>query len=83
MKLIAKRNMRYMTRMLRAGDPFVAPDSDARVLIAVGRANKDEGEPVVDPESEIRQLRAQYQQKFGRRPWMAWDESKIRAKLAE
>lgn len=38
MNLIAKRNMTYSTRRLLAGEVFTAPTSDARVLIALKKA---------------------------------------------
>jgi len=36
--LIANRNMTYATRRLKAGEPFVAPERDARLLVKLGRA---------------------------------------------
>lgn len=39
-RLIATKNMSYATRALRAGDEFNASPSDARILIALGRASE-------------------------------------------
>jgi hypothetical protein len=33
--------------------------------------------------SEINQLRADYRDRFGKKPYMAWDEATLREKLAE
>ena len=39
-RLIATKDLSYATRALKAGDPFTASHSDARVLIALGRARE-------------------------------------------
>lgn len=38
MELVAKRSMTYATRRLLPGDRFTAPNSDARVLVAIKKA---------------------------------------------
>ncbi len=44
MKLVASRPLTYATRRLLPGDPFVADDRVARVLIAAKKARKDTGD---------------------------------------
>lgn len=39
MKLIASKPFRYASRALVAGEPFEAQRSDARALVAIGRAS--------------------------------------------
>lgn len=43
--LIANRPMTYATRRLKAGDSFVASESDARILTKLGRAS-EQPEPI-------------------------------------
>ena len=38
MELMAKKSMTYATRRLSPGDRFTAPTSDAKVLIAIKKA---------------------------------------------
>jgi hypothetical protein len=38
MKMIAKTAMRYATRSLKAGDAFEAGPTEAKVLVAIGKA---------------------------------------------
>jgi hypothetical protein len=38
MKMIAKTAMRYATRSLKAGDAFEAGSTEAKVLVAIGKA---------------------------------------------
>lgn len=38
MKMIAKTAMRYATRSLKAGDTFEAGPTEAKVLVAIGKA---------------------------------------------
>lgn len=86
MRLIALKSMRYATRDLRAGDAFEANRRDARVLIAARRAKAEQEAPAAPapaPVSEIAALRQEYQAKFGKRPFMGWDEDDLRAKLAD
>lgn len=98
MVLIAKRDMRYGTRRLKAGDYFEASKRDAKVLAAVKRADYAPGNRMPSnvppiPEGlkkqveqqdgeEIKGLREQYASKFGKRPYMGWDAETIRQKLA-
>jgi len=85
-KMIAQSSMRYNTRRLVAGEEFEARPRDARVLAAVGKA-RPAAEPQVrypamPPHDEITLLRAEYQRRFGKRPFMGWDEAQLREKLA-
>ena len=86
MRLIALKSMRYATRDLRAGDAFEASGRDARVLVATRRARVEHETPDTPspaPVPEIHALRQQYQAKFGKRPFMGWDEDDLRSKLAD
>lgn len=110
-QMVARRDMRYGTRRLKAGDSFEATRADARILTAVKRA-----EPYVRPTADIpaipeklkaraaasvtqapvppaiqdqtesddrAPLRAEYQAKFGKKPFHGWDADTLKAKLAE
>lgn len=83
--MIATKDLTYATRRLKADDAFEASRSDARVLTALGRARLVEGEvkkPAPAPADERDALRAAYQTKVGKRPFMGWDADTLRAKIA-
>ena len=77
-----KKNSGYMDRALRARDPRFA-----RVLSKLGYGRRDmQAAPVaVAPpkHDEITLLRAEYERVIGKRPFMGWDEYKLREKIAE
>lgn len=83
-KMIAQSNMSYGTRRLRAGDSFeVHDDRHATALEAVGKARSvGVRHPKVPPHDAVTMLRAEYQRRFGKRPFMGWDEAELRQKLA-
>lgn len=83
--MIATKDLTYATRRLKADDAFEASRSDARVLTALGRGRLVEGEvkkPASAPADERDALRAAYQNKVGKRPFMGWDADTLRAKIA-
>ena len=78
-----KKNSGYMDRALRANDPRFA-----RVLSKLGYERRDmqasEAPPVATPKhDEITLLRAEYDRLYRKRPFMGWDEAKLREKIAE
>jgi hypothetical protein len=75
--------MTYGTRRLIAGDTFEASRSDARVLIALGKARPVEalGSSEESAETETASLRDEYERLFGRRPYGGWDDAKLREKI--
>jgi hypothetical protein len=85
------RTGRYGTRMLTAGEPTLVSAPLAREMIALGRAtleklvqfdhNKGAGSLKQDGD-EIAALRAEYIEKFGRRPFYGWDADTLREKIA-
>lgn len=78
MKLVARKPMTYGTRHLVAGEVFEARPADARLLKAIRKAADH-----VEPEpSDVASLRAQYEQMFGKRPFMGWDADALREKIA-
>lgn len=80
--MIATKKLKYGTRRLTAGDPFEARhDRDARLLIGIGKARRAEkAEPAKD---ELAELRAEYQEVVGKRPFYGWDAVTLREKIAE
>lgn len=79
--MIATKDLMYATRRLKADDGFEASRSDARVLSALGRARLVE-EPTPEPVDERVALRAAYEDKFGKRPYMGWDAETLREKVS-
>lgn len=76
---MAHRNLLYKTRMMRASGPT------SRLLMALGLAAdpcaKKPVEPVEEPD-ETALLRAEYQDKFGKRPFMGWSADVLREKIS-
>jgi hypothetical protein len=82
--MIATKNMTYGTRALKAEEPFDANDrSQARLLTALGRATVAKGKPVAERTAGLAELRAAYQEKYGKRPFHGWDEDTLREKIAD
>ncbi|MER2263509.1 hypothetical protein [Methylobacterium oxalidis] len=87
---IATKAMRYGGRVLKPGDTFQASRRDARVLQAIGKAERApqaDPAPPVDPEeetkaAEIEQLRAAYEAVTGDAPDGRWGAAKLREKIA-
>lgn len=80
-----KKNNGYMDRALQSSDPRYA-----RILGRLGYERRDMaalgGNPVkaaIPQHDEITLLRAEYERVLGKRPFMGWDESKLREKIAE
>jgi hypothetical protein len=44
---------------------------------------KKVGSSHVEPDAELTALRAQYAEKFGKKPWHGWDADMLRQKLGE
>lgn len=85
-KMIANSRMTYGTRRLKAGDDFEATRGYARVLTAIGKAHPagEVAKPAKLPAHDaISLLRAEYERVHGKRPFMGWDEDKLREKIAE
>ncbi len=78
-----KANSTYMTRALAS--------SDRRFAIILGKLGYTaplttgvvEASCGADGDAELTALRAEYQQKFGRRPAKSWDAQTLASKLAE
>jgi len=73
MQLCARKSMNYATRALKAGDVFAAPQRDARILIAIGKADP----APVDPMEELRKEAAALGVKVDAR----WGEARLRAEI--
>lgn len=93
-QVIATQTGRYGTRMLTAGDELTLSGPAARAMIALGRAREVSGPSYVpvDPRrasiddthmpNPLTALRAEYQEKFGKRPFNGWDAATLREKIA-
>ncbi|MFC7399580.1 hypothetical protein ACFQU1_20415 [Chelatococcus sp. GCM10030263] len=84
--MIANRAMTYGTRRLKAKDEFAASARDARLLNAIGRAHfadQDQAAQQRAREEELHELRAQYQDVIGKKPYHGWDAETLREKIAE
>lgn len=81
-----KKNNGYMNRALQSSDPRFA-----RILGKLGYGRRDmhaESGVSLKPASvphhdEMTLLRAEYERVLGKRPFMGWDEAKLREKIAE
>jgi len=84
-QVIATRTGRYGTRMLTAGDELTLPGPAARAMIALGRAKPKREAPQADKAgaSDLVALRAEYQEKLGKRPFNGWDADTLREKIAD
>lgn len=80
--LIATKALKYATRRLLPDDHFTTKNErDARILIGIGKARRAEkAEPAKD---ELAELRADYQEVVGKRPFYGWDADTLREKIAE
>lgn len=87
----------YRHRMLSAGDPVTLGASDARLFAKHGWAEaapKRARRPQLDhdnngtaggsktPAEDLTALRAEYQEKVGKRPFNGWDAATLREKIA-
>lgn len=78
---------RYGTRMLQAGDRFEANRRDARVLHALKKARyvteKDVGTALGSALIDERAaLRAEYQEKLGKKAFPGWSAEQLRENIA-
>lgn len=88
----------YRNRMLTAGSPITLGAADARLFARHGWAKEkpvSARRPQLDhdndgreggskaPAGDLTALRAEYQTKFGKRPFNGWDADTLKAKLAE
>lgn len=83
----------YMTRAMKASDPRFARvlgklGYDRADMIAADPLDHDGdgrrgGSPKHAASDELTELRAKYQEKFGKRAFNGWDASELSAKLAE
>lgn len=91
-----KKALRYKTRMLTAGEPLTVDGPKARLYEAMGWAEpkpKRTKRPQLDhdgdgkaggspkPEGDLTELRAEYVEKLGKRPFMGWDAATLREKI--
>lgn len=65
----------YMDRAMKARDPRYK-----RVLAKLGYERRD---MTAEPVDELAELRAEYQEKVGKRPYHGWDADELRAKIEE
>lgn len=72
----------YRTRMLSAGDPVTLGASDARLFAKHGWAEEPKRRTVATVD-ELPALRAEYQEKLGKRPFNGWDADTLREKIAD
>jgi len=96
-RLRATKPLHYNTRRLVAGDEFEASDKDARLLIAIRKAEAvrmpthvpppppavaAKIAEVVAPPDDMGKLRAEYEAVFGKRPFLGWSGAILREKIA-
>lgn len=92
LEMTATKNLRYATRQLKAGDGFVAPRRDARILAALGRA--EYGTRVVEAvdlpkkakapaDDGMKALREEYQRVVGKKPFGGWGVDELRERMAQ
>lgn len=87
-KMIANKAMTYRTRRLQADEPFEARTRrDFAALKITNKARADDGSAQDPPDepavADIAALRAEYQARFDKRPFMGWSADQLREKLAE
>lgn len=86
--MIANKDMSYGTRRLKADEGFEANDrAQARLLTALGNARLVEAKPVKKASEkpqgdDLADLRAEYTEKVGKRPFGGWNADTLRAKIA-
>jgi hypothetical protein len=84
--LIATKALKYATRRLLPDDHFTTKNErDARILIGIGKARRVQvaTNEIYCPEvDELSALRAEYQEKLGKRPYHGWDAEALRDKIA-
>lgn len=74
-KMICKQDHEYNGRQLRAGEPFEAMSSlDAKVLTAIGKAERQADERVRDDQEQVRDESGNRQQRRYRRRDMTAQE---------
>lgn len=95
-RMMALKPMRYGTRRLQAGDYFEAKPKDARILLAVKRAELAREIGKLDPppadlvkkvsapssDEDIKAVRDEYEAVIGKRPFNGWDIETLKAKIA-
>lgn len=89
--LTAIAELRYAGRTVHPGDDFEASERDAKLLKAIKKA-KDAGTqksildvpaaPVVGEDDDLPTLRSEYEAEVGKRPFMGWDASELKARMA-
>lgn len=98
-QLRATRAFPYNSRRLLPGDLFEASDRDARLLLAVRKAERVREAAIVPPpppevaakivaavgssDDTLQKLRAEYEAALGKRPYMGWNAETLREKIAE
>lgn len=70
------KNSGYMDRAMKASDPRYA-----RILGKLGHVARSD--MVTQEPDELAELRAEYQEIVGKRPFNGWDADTLRAKIAE
>lgn len=71
------KSQTYMTRALQSRDPRYAT-----ILGRLGYAAPDR-EPAPAKELDVSALRVEYEEVFGKKPFMGWDAGTLAAKIAE
>lgn len=99
-EMIARKDLKYQTRRLKAGDGFRAKNlreakilahlkkaeivANPNALIALDDAREKVGLTPLSKDSEaIATLRAEYQDKFGKRAFNGWSAEQLKQKIAE
>lgn len=96
-KLRATKEFRYSTRRLLPGDVFEASSRDARLLLAVRKAEVVREPAIVPPPPpevaakiaavvlppDLNVLRAEYEAVIGRKPFTGWGAEVLRNKIAD
>lgn len=71
----------YMTRAMKSKDPRFA-----RILSKLGYDRRDmvaQSEPAEPVQDDLTDLRAEYQEAVGKKPYHGWDADTLREKIAE
>ena len=81
--MTATKSLRYRTRRLLAGDEFeVRNEGEARLFSRMGAVRVAAPKPAKTGDSDLTKLRAEYQAKFGKRPFNGWSVEKLRERIA-
>lgn len=95
-EVTAAKELRYGGRTILPGEKFEATVRDANLLQRIGKVAAENAadapkktakraEPVSepDPNDEVAALRAEYTERFGKRPFMGWSPEQLRERMGE